>query len=56
MPTELEQPKVDVGAVAGALQDEAAERFALAIVLTLDELDDEDRPLNEPYRVTSSTT
>jgi hypothetical protein len=47
MPTELERPKVDVGAIAGALQDEAVKRVASAIVLSFDNLDEAENPLNE---------
>jgi hypothetical protein len=38
---------VDVGAIAGNLQAEVADRLAETIVLTIDRLRDEERPLNQ---------
>jgi hypothetical protein len=44
-------PRVDIGALAGALYGEAAQRIADMVVLTIDHLDEDGHALNQIQKI-----
>jgi hypothetical protein len=49
--TTTQRPKVDAGALAGAISNEVAERFASSLVVSFRRCEEDDRPLNDLQKI-----
>jgi hypothetical protein len=51
MATSTTEARVDVGALAGAIRNDAAERVASLLVVGFDSLEEDEKALNQPQKI-----